>query len=294
MSQLKVNTQALFFMLLVAWSAMCARAQDTVPDPKPLRPVAAMFQVQYGHAAVTDTYLSPLKYTGHAIALRYEAQQATEFSPKKWTRLLRFGVDYDYTHNPAGNHNMHTLMVDAAWALMHRWSNVATQGLQLQLGGETQFRGGAAYNAYNSNNVVSAHIHWNIGVMAQAIYNTHIKRMPLTLRYQALLPVAGAFFAPDYDEAYYEIYLGNHKNLAHLGWWGNRFDLDHTLAADFHLGNTIVSIGYRNRINKSWINGIDTRNIAHMIVLGIGGEFMNLGAKSRNKLNVNSISSIYQ
>ncbi|MBQ9585381.1 MAG: DUF3316 domain-containing protein [Muribaculaceae bacterium] len=283
----------LFIMLLTAWQSQCALAQNESSE-KPLRPVASMFSAQYGHSSVLDSYLSPLKYGGHAIAINYEAQQATGFNPEKWTRQLRLGVDYDYTHNPAGNHNMHSLLVDASWGMMHRWKDILTPGLQLQLGGETQFRGGAVYNAYNSNNVVSARIHWNVGLLGQAVYNTHIKRLPITLRYQAILPVAGAFFAPDYDEAYYEIYLGNHSNLAHFGWWGNRFDLDHTISADLHLGNTILRIGYRNRINTSWINNINTRDIAHYLVIGIGGEFLNVGAKNKSKLNNNTISSIYQ
>lgn len=228
------------------------------------------------------------------MSLNYEAQQATGFNPENWTRQLGIGVDYDYTHNPAGNHTMHSLIVDGRWGMMHRWKDVFTPGLQFQLGGATQLRGGVLYNANNSNNVVSARIHWNVGILGQAIYNTHIKRLPITLRYQASLPVVGAFFAPEYDEAYYEIYLGNHSNLAHFGWWGNRFDLDHMLSADLHLGNTIIRIGYRNRISTSWINNISTRDMAHYLVIGIGGEFLNLGAKSRNKLNNKVISSIYQ
>lgn len=289
----KVDIRFLIIMLLGACGWQCAMAQDG-NDEKPLRPVASVISAQYGHSSLLDTYLSPVRYGGHAISLNYEAQQATGFSPDKWTRQLSVGVDYDYTHNPAGNHTMHSLMVDGRWGMMHRWRDVLTSGLQLQLGGATQFRGGVLYNANNSNNVVSARINWNVGLMGQAIYNTHIKQLPITVRYQAALPVMGVFFAPDYDEAYYEIYLGNRSNLAHFGWWGNRFDLDHMLSADLHLGNTILRIGYRNRVSTSWINNISTRDMTHYIVIGLGGEFLNVGAKDRNKLNNKVISSVYQ
>ena len=290
----KVDIGFLFFMLLVACGCQCAMAQGDQVEENSLRPVASMFSAQYGHASILDSYLTPVKYGGHAMAINYEAQKATAFSPQQWTWQLSLGLDYDYTHNPAGNHTMHSLMVDARWAMMHRWSNVLTPGLQLQLGGNTQLRGGALYNANNSNNVASARIHWNVGLSGQAIYNTHIKRLPITLRYQASVPVVGAFFAPDYDEAYYEIYLGNRDNLAHFGWWGNRFDIDHMLSADLHLGNTILRIGYRNRISTSWINNISTRDIAHYLVIGIGGEFLNVNSKRSNKVNNNIISSMYQ
>ena len=288
----KVDIRFLIFMLLGAWSWQCVLAQDG--DEEPLRPVATVISAQYGHASTLDTYLSPVRYGGHAMSLNYEAQQATGFAPESWTRQLSVGVDFDYTHNPAGNHTMHSLMVDCRWGMMHRWNDVLAPGLQFQLGGATQLRGGVLYNANNSNNVVSTRIHWNVGLLGQAIYNTRIKRLPITLRYQASVPVIGAFFSPDYDEAYYEIYLGNHSNLAHFGWWGNRFDLDHSLTADLHLGNTILRIGYRNRVSTSWINNISTRDMNHYIVIGLGGEFLNIGAKNRNKLNNKVISSIYQ
>ena len=288
----KIDIRFLIFMLLMAWSWQCAVAQDG--DEEPLRPVATVISAQYGHASTLDTYLSPVRYDGHAMSLNYEAQQATGFAPESWTRQLSIGIDYDYTHNPAGNHTMHSLMVDGRWGMMHRWRDVFAPGLQFQLGGATQLRGGVLYNANNSNNVVSTRINWNVGLLGQAIYNTHIKRLPITLRYQASVPVIGAFFSPDYDEASYEIYLGNHSNLAHFGWWGNRFDLDHALTADLHLGNTILRIGYRNRISTSWINNISTRDMNHYIVIGLGGEFLNIGAKNRNKLNNKVISSIYQ
>ena len=288
----KVDIRLLLLMLLGAWCWQCALAQDS--DEEPLRPVATVISAQYGHASTLDTYLSPVRYGGHAISLYYEGQQATGFAPENWTRQLSIGVDYDYTHNPAGNHTMHSLMVDGRWGMMHRWNDVLTPGLQFQLGGATQLRGGMMYNAHNSNDVVSTRIHWNVGLLGQAIYNTHIKKLPITLRYQASVPVVGVFFSPEYDEAYYEIYLGNHSNLAHFGYWGNRFDLDHMLSADLHLGNTILRIGYRNRVSTSWINNISTRDMNHYIVLGLGGEFLNIGAKNRNKLNNKVISSIYQ
>ena len=37
---------------------------------------------------------------------------------------------------------------------------------------------------------------------AMAAYNTRLSRLPITLRYQATMPLVGAFFAPDYGELY--------------------------------------------------------------------------------------------
>ena len=273
-------------------AGMAAGEVDSTSNEKPLRPVASIFSADVGHASILDTYVSPVTYKGTAWRLGWEAQQAMGFNPHNWVRRLELGLDYYHTHNPAGNHTMHQLMLDANWAMMHRWHNVWTRDLQLMVGGQTQLRGGAIYNANNSNNVANAHIHWNLGITAQAVYNTRIKRLPVTLTYRASLPVVGVFFSPDYDEAYYEIYLGNHRNLAHMGWWGNRFDMTNMLSADLHLGGTILRVGYSNRIETSWVNNLNNRAMTHALVIGLGGEFLSLSHKQR-KNNNTTISSIY-
>ena len=292
MNSRKVYIVLWLFVFFMTCGTMCALAQDESVE-KPIRPVASVFNFDYGHASHLDTYLSPVRYGGNEFRLSYEGQWASGFSPYKWNNQLDLGVEYDNTHNPAGNHKTHVLMVDARWGMIHRWRDVFTSGLQLKAGGSTQLRGGVLYNDNNSNNVVSVKAHWSVGFMGQAIYSLPTKRVPITVRYQATLPVAGVFFSPDYDEAYYEIYLGNHSKLAHFGWWGNRFDMENLLTFDFHLGSTILRVGYRNRIESSWINNINSQRISHGIVVGIGGEFMGVNSKKRNNPK-NNICSVYQ
>ncbi len=241
---------------------------------QPQRPVQAMWTLDAGHASSLDSYLSPITYGGVDLALGFEHLQDCGFDPRHWTRQLRVGLEYAYQENPVGNNEMHLGMADLSWALMRRWDGVFTPRLQLLLGGMTQLRGGALYAPAGSNNVVSAKVRWSVGVQGQAVARLHLGRVPLTLRYQASLPVAGVFFSPEYDESYYEIYLGNHRNLAHAGWWGNRFDMENYLTADFHLGGTIVRLGYRNRLERSWVSHLNTHLTTHALVIGIGGNFL--------------------
>jgi len=296
MKPVSSNIKAIVLILAMTWGCVAARAQDancckntSGTEVETCRPVASMFTLDLGHASILDSYLSPIRYKGEAIRIGYEAQKA---SSQSVTWQLDVGVDYDYTNNPAGNHTAHSLLLDARWGVMKRWKHVLKQGLTLMAGGSTQLMGGALYNSYNSNNVVSARVNWNVGLMGQAVFNTHIKRLPITIRYQVNLPVAGLFFSPDYDEAYYEIYLGNHKDLVHFGWWGNRFDMENFIAADMHLGSAILRVGYRNRIQSSWTNQINVQEATHCLVIGIGGEFVGVSHKKRANRNINS--SIYQ
>ncbi len=262
--------------LAVALAAVPAAAGEC-DSVAPLRPVASMFTAEAGRSTLLDTYLTPNRYGGIHLALGYTATQATGFNPERWVRRLHLGVDYAPVENPAGNSTIHSLMAEGRWSLMHRWHHVGgARNLQLMVGGLTQLRGGAVYNPSGSNNVVSARIHWSVGAAATGVWNVRWGRLPLTLSCDLALPLAGVFFSPEYDESYYEIYLGNHRHLAHFGWWGNRFDLDCSLNVDLHLGATIVRVGYRGRSERSWVNHLDTRLSTHAFVLGVGGEFLSV------------------
>lgn len=259
----------------------------------PIRPVISAFTVDLGGASVLDTYLSNIRYTGVNVRLGYERLQAMKFNPDKWIMQLETGVDYSPAKNPAGNHTIHTLMADFKWGMMHRWRMPQVDGLQLFGGGSTQLRGGALYAPANSNNVVSVKINWSLDLTGMAVYNRKIGRLPVTFRYQATLPVLGAFYSPDYGESYYEMYVGNHSGLVHFGWIGNHFTMHNLLTADMHFGKTTLRVGYRGVIETSWINNLNTQIFRNSLVLGLCGEWMSLrpGAQLSEKARV--ISVIY-
>ena len=264
-------------MAVIVLSCIGVRAADA-DTTSVARPVLSMFTFDVGRASVLDTYISTVNYTGLNLRLGYSAMQATGFSPEKWVRHLELGVEYYNVKNMVRNRVLHTLMLDSRWSLMRRWRDVLP-GLQLMGGGMAQLRGGVIYKGSNSNNVCSVKAHISLGVAGTASYACHIGRLPITLSYQMSLPVVGVFYSPDYDESYYEIYVGNRKGLVHPGWWGNRFDMNNLVAADLHLGNTILRLGYRNRIERSWVNNLNTHITTHAFVIGLGGNFLSLGSK---------------
>ena len=259
-----------------------------------LRPVASVFMADFGHASLLDTYLTPIRYSGWNTRLAYERLQAMKFSPEHWVSQLEFGADYSHVTNPGGNHTMHALMVDASWHMLHKWRNAfSVPALQLMAGAGTGLRGGAIYNANNANNVVSVKIRWSVDASLAAVWNTRLGNTPLTLRYQATLPVAGVFYSPEYDESYFEIYVGHHSGLTHFGWWGNRFDMTNFASADFHLGSTVLRIGFRNRIETSWIKNLNTQIFTNSFVIGVGGDIFSIGSRKPSAGHTKIISSIY-
>ena len=126
-----------------------------------------------------------------------------------------------------------------------------------------------------------------------AVYRTRLGRLPLTLRYQATLPVVGCFFLPDYDQSFYEIYLGNYSDAVNFGWWGNRFDMDNLLTVDFHFGGTALRLGYRNEVTTLWENNISVRRTVHSAVLGVAWESIRIAPRQDLPQKVRMISAFY-
>jgi hypothetical protein len=118
--------------------------------------------------------------------------------------------------------------------------------------------------------------------------------MPVTFRYMADLPLTGVFFAPDYGELYYEIYLGNHSGLIHAAYPGNYFRLNNLLTADMHFGATTLRIGYQCNIFSSKANDIVANRTTHQFVIGIVSEWLSLDYGHRRNLDqAKIISALY-
>ncbi len=284
---------AVMAMMLAIEASAQAVPGDEVDSAPVERPVASFFMAQVGGATALDTYLGPVSYSGIDARLEYERMQAMRFDPQRWVMQMHAGIEYGNLQNVPGNHTEHMLMVDYRWGMMRRWCDVLVPKLQMAVGGSTQLRGGVLYKPSNSNNVVAAKIQWAVSATAMASYRLQVAKLPVVISYQATLPVAGVFFSPEYGETYYEIYLGNRTGLVHFGWWGTRFDMTNALMADMHLGRTVLRVGYRNSIERSWVNNIDSQIVTHMAVIGVGGEWMSLGVDRSRVAKAKFISAMY-
>lgn len=252
--------------------ALVARAQDA--DERPLRPVYSAYMLQGGTGHISDTYLTPLHYDGWHAGFQYERTQPMRFSPDSWLMQLVIGLDGDITRNPARNADMYNIALAGSWRMMHRWR--LPYGITAGIGPGLTLTGGALYSPRNGNNLASAKAAFTVDAVGYAAYNCKAWSVPVTLRYQATLPVTGIFFSPEYAQLYYQIYLGDRDNLVHGAWWGNYFSLDNLLTADFHFGATTLRVGYRAQIFSSKANNIVSNNFSHSFVLGICTEWLSL------------------
>lgn len=256
-----------------------------------IRPVHSTLTLKIGAANLSETYLSPLKYSGMAFGIGYESMQAMKFNPEHWVRSLRVDIDAAHTENPARNGTIWQVMLHGGWGMMHRWK--FAEGWIIYGGGTTDLDLGALYRLHNTNNPVAAKASWTIGAIGAVAWNGKLRNTPICIRYQLTMPLTGIFFSPEYGESYYEIYLGNHSGLVHAAWPCNFFRLDNQLTADFRFGETSLRIGYRLDYHSSRASDIVTRRTNHYAIIGIASEWISLSPKRCNFENARIISALY-
>lgn len=268
---------------------ICAAGPESMTEP--LRPVTSAYMFEFGSASLADSYLTPVTYRGWSAAFAYERMQAMKFSPELWVMQLQARVELDRGRNDADNATMWRVCGDFEWAMFRRWQ--MPHGITLAAGGSTGLDLGCLYNSRNSNNPASAKAAWTVNLSAYAIWNVSLGRLPVTLRYQPSLPVAGIFFSPEYDELYYEIYLGNHGGLVHFAWPGSRFAMTNLVTADLHFGSTSLRLGYRGTILSSKANNLVTNVFTHSFVIGVSGEWLSLSRRHSISADAAVISAMY-
>lgn len=276
-------------MVLAAAAAFAAGAAE--PADSALRPVVSAYMLEAGSAHLSDTYLTPLHYGGWSGTLGYERMQAMRHNPRRNVMRLDGSVGLARTLNPAGSASMWQADFRMGWGMM--WRTGLPNGFAVAAGPRLEARLGALSLMRNGNNPVAAKAAATAGVTAMAVWNGHAGRLPLTLRWQPSMPLIGAFFSPDYDELYYEIWLGNHKGLCHCAWPGSYLQLNSLLCADLHFGATTLRLGYRFDGLSSKAAGIVSRAVAHSFVVGVATEWMSLRPGHSRTPEAETISALY-
>ena len=282
-----------FFSIIAALAAIYTSAQTDTTKMEIVRPVVSAYTLETGSSHITDTYLSPLKYTGLSAAIGYERCQAMKFCPEKWVMQLRLTAGMDYTDNPAKNVNIMGFGLSSTWGMIRKFRNVWQEGLHIYAGGSTSLNLGALYSTRNGNNPVSAKASWTVNATAMATFALKIKSLPITLRYQPTIPICGIFFSPEYDQLYYEIYKGNTSRIVNFAQPFSYFYMDNLLTADLRLGGTTLRLGYHGTILSTEVHHIVCNMSSHNFLIGIANEWVTLSPHKKISDSAKVISSIY-
>ncbi len=240
------------------------QAQETTMTFK--RPVSQIYMLGIGGTNLLDTYLSPLRYHGIAMDLSGQWSKMLPWMRNTWVMRFDGGIGLGSAMNPSRTARM--LEADARFAWGVAWSHRFTCKLRVTVGMSADLGAGILYLSRNSNNPASVKARAGVSLTASASFPFKLGRVPVLVSDEVKLPSLGLFFSPEYGETYYEIWLGNHKGLAHCGWWGNNFGIDNLLAFDLDIGPSALRLGYRYRLDSSWVCGLNTQLHRHLFVIG--------------------------
>lgn len=226
-----------------------------------------VYALEAGAAKDISTYLSPLYYKGTEYALSGSWTRPFHFCRDKV--MMRFEADIRFSSmdNPSKTASMLGATARFNWGLAAYWN--LSEHWRVSVGGAVDLYGGALWLMRNGNNPVTAMANVGINATASASYKFKMGKLPVTIDDYVSVPTLSAFFCPGYGESYYEIYLGNHKKLAHFGWWGNAIGVNNLLSATLHLGKYSLLVGYRLNLRTFNANNLDTRVLGNSAVLGI-------------------------
>ena len=259
-------------LLLLILFPLCLRAQTDGAALAP-RSVNEATMISLGSRYVKNTYLSDVGYDGTGIGVTNERMRLINDS---WSRRRAFRIDFASIRNPAGTSSGYAAFLDYSYAVHRRFEPGSIDGLRLLVGATSRTMLGTVYRSQGGNNPAALHLENDLGLSLAALYSFDLsRRFPVTLRWQADLPLVGIFFSPHYGQSYYEIFtLGHRDGIVCFGSLHNRFALRSLLTADMPVGPLTVRIGYEADIYRSHVNGIRTHYVGSSLLLGVAKEFI--------------------
>lgn len=234
-----------------------------------------------GHSNVFETYLSPLEYTGTEVRFLHESMRMTRLLGGKVSGQSLIQVNASYNKNISQAAEMYAGLVNWSYALHYQF-RMNDDKLKILVGPMLDLNGGVVYNRRNSNNPAQAKAYGGLGASGMLIYKFRIARYPLTVRYQANLPLLGVMFSPEYGESYYEIFsLDNGGRNVVFTSLHNNPSLRQMVTLDFPIRNVTMRVGYVCDIQQSKVNNLKSHAYSHDFMIGFVRNLYLLRGKNR-------------
>ncbi len=251
-------------------SALAYSCPDCIGDTTVIsaeRPVTGIYAIEVGNRRSVAEYLSPICYSGTEWAASGHWSKVMPFSPERAMMSFEGRIGYASMLNPSRSARTHGLEGYFGWQMHGYWR--LPYGLTVSVGGGPRLTGGVLALLRNSNNPVDVTIKMALEAGATLSWRSRIGKLPIVVSDRLSLPIAGAFFMPQYGETFYEIYLGNRRGLAHFGWCGNMPGVDNVISVSLDFGKTAMTIGYRLYYGSAYANNLSTRTLSNGFVIGV-------------------------
>ena len=240
----------------------------------PLRENALMLGI--GYTDILDTYLSPEKYRG--TDLRFLSHTRREKDSTCLVHQLLHEGCIATADNRSGNGGEIGGRYTFAYSLLRKWQMpVGSCHLRLLAGGTAELSVGFLYNTRGSNNPAQARLALQLKPTVAADFDFRLFRCqqrPFTLHYEALAPLCGLMFSPNYGQSYYEIFSrGNYDHNCVPTTIASTPSLRQMLTLDFRALHTTWRIGYLGDWRQASVNNLKQHTYTHALVFGIVRRF---------------------
>lgn len=254
-----------FILIVLTCLPTRIQAQDSL---QATRHVMRSVMIGTGHNNTFETYLSPLEYEGPEVRFAYETMRMTRLMDGNVSAQNLFQLHASYTENISQTNHTYGGLVNWSYALHYQFR--PAKGLKILFGPMLDLNAGVVYNRRNSNNPAQAKAYGGLGASGMLIYRFRIKNYPLTVRWQANLPLLGVMFSPEFGESYYEIFsLGNGGRNVVFTSLHNNPSLRQLLTLDFPVGNTVMRVGYVCDLQQAKVNNLKSHTYSHDFMIGV-------------------------
>ncbi|MBM6946498.1 DUF3316 domain-containing protein [Bacteroides gallinaceum] len=254
-----------FILIVLTCLPTRIQAQDSL---QATRHVMRSVMIGAGHNNTFETYLSPLEYEGPEVRFAYETMRMTRLMDGNVSAQNLFQLHASYTENISQTNHTYGGLVNWSYALHYQFR--PAKGLKILFGPMLDLNAGVVYNRRNSNNPAQAKAYGGLGASGMLIYRFRIKNYPLTVRWQANLPLLGVMFSPEFGESYYEIFsLGNGGRNVVFTSLHNNPSLRQLLTLDFPVENTVMRVGYVCDLQQAKVNNLKSHTYSHDFMIGV-------------------------
>ena len=270
-----------FILIVLTCLPTRIQAQDSL---QATRHVMRSVMIGAGHNNTFETYLSPLEYEGPEVRFAYETMRMTRLMDGNVSVQNLFQLHASYTENISQTNHTYGGLVNWSYALHYQFR--PAKGLKILFGPMLDLNAGVVYNRRNSNNPAQAKAYGGLGASGMLIYRFRIKNYPLTVRWQANLPLLGVMFSPEFGESYYEIFsLGNGGRNVVFTSLHNNPSLRQLLTLDFPVGNTVMRVGYVCDLQQAKVNNLKSHTYSHDFMIGVVRNLYLMRGKNRANIS---------
>ena len=270
-----------FILIVLTCLPTRIQAQDSL---QATRHVMRSVMIGAGHNNTFETYLSPLEYEGPEVRFAYETMRMTRLMDGNVSAQNLFQLHASYTENISQTNHTYGGLVNWSYALHYQFR--PAKGLKILFGPMLDLNAGVVYNRRNSNNPAQAKAYGGLGASGMLIWKFRIRNYPMTVRYQANLPLLGVMFSPEFGESYYEIFsLGNGGRNVVFTSLHNNPSLRQLLTLDFAVGNTVVRVGYVCDLQQAKVNNLKSHTYSHDFMIGVVRNLYLMRGKNRANIS---------